>query len=121
MKKLAIWAWVIVLLILFGGWMPFAIIGGILLLFILYELIFYKRNLHSQWRKEELDYLNAIYQHGKEEQYEQKRIEFIANWGAKHDPGSWKQRKANFREWCRKLDNAKWYDFGFWLKTFFSE
>ena len=58
---------------------------------------------------------------GKEEQYEQKRIEFIANWGAKHDPGSWKQRKANFREWCRKLDNAKWYDFGFWLKTFFSE
>lgn len=93
MNKAIIALWVIVLLLLFGGWMPFALIAVFFILTSLYYLIFYKRNLHREWRKEQLDYLDACCRFGNREEYERKRQEYISQWHK--DPGTYQQRRKS--------------------------
>lgn len=101
MNKFALFLWWCTIIILFTGYLGFLLTVAIASVIILLYLLFYKYLLHRQWRKEQRDYLDALFQYENREEYERKRQEYIDNWGK--DPGSYDERHDRLKRELAKI------------------
>lgn len=98
MKKLATWAWVVVIMILGGGFYGFyilAAIGAVMLLIMIFLLIRQAiRECKPSTEEQDTYVLELLAGIDDRQEFEKERKAFIEKWG--HDPGT-------FEEYSKRL------------------
>ena len=90
MNKAAITLWAAAILILTSGFYGFYIIAAGAVIAFIFMIVFYKPLLRRQWRREDLEYLDALFSFRNREEYERRRQKYINEYG--RDPGSYDER-----------------------------